>query len=224
MKIWKVILATLVIFSAGVLAGGLVVKSFQPPPQMVRQTNAVPERWMQKVLLERMKADLNLTSEQKQRVERIFAESQERMSVLWDIINPEIQTELREVREKIRAELRPDGKPELVVTRMAGIGGLDSLLQIEPRLFTRAPGTAAVAAGGTEPSKRLLREALPMMVSAIDVQKKIAAAPCVKCVKKFAPPELPNTVWLEPLKEALISAPFPDWIRTTSTSRTQVTI
>lgn len=108
MKIWKVILATLVIFSAGVLAGGLVVKSFQPLPQMVRQTNAVPERWMQKMLLERMKADLNLTPEQKQRVERIFAESQERMSVLWDIINPEIQTELREVREKIRAELRPD--------------------------------------------------------------------------------------------------------------------
>ena len=109
MKIWKVILATLVIFSAGVLAGGLVVKSFQPPPQMVRQTtNAVPERWMQKMLLERMKADLSLTPEQKQRVERIFAESQERMSVLWDIINPEIQTELREVREKIRAELRPE--------------------------------------------------------------------------------------------------------------------
>lgn len=108
MKIWKVILATLVIFSAGFLAGGLVVKSFQPPPPMVRQTNAVPERWMQKMLLDRMKADLNLTPEQKQRVERIFAESQERMSVLWDIINPEIQTELREVRGKIRAELRPE--------------------------------------------------------------------------------------------------------------------
>ena len=58
------------------------------------------------MLLERMKADLGLTSEQKHRVEKIFAESQERMSVLWDVINPEVQTELREVREKIRAELR----------------------------------------------------------------------------------------------------------------------
>ena len=108
MKIWKVILATLVIFSAGLLAGGLVVKSLQPPPQTVRQTNAVPERWMQKMLLERMKADLSLTPAQKQRVEKIFSESQERMSVLWDAINPEVQAELREVREKIRAELRAE--------------------------------------------------------------------------------------------------------------------
>ena len=108
MKIWKVILATLVIFSAGVLAGGLVVKSFQPPLPMGHQTSAVPERWMQRMLLERMKAELSLTPEQKQHIEKIFAESQGRMSELWDIINPEIQTELREVREKIRAELRPE--------------------------------------------------------------------------------------------------------------------
>lgn len=51
---------------------------------------------------------------------------------------------------------------------------------------------------------------------------KIAAMTDVKRVKKFAPPELPKTVWLEPLSEALISAPLPDWIRTTRTSRTQV--
>ena len=108
MKIWKVILATLVIFSAGLLAGGLVVKSFQPPVQPVRQTNAVPERWMQRMLLERMKAELSLTADQKQHIEKIFADSQGRMSELWDIINPEIQTELREVREKIRAELKPE--------------------------------------------------------------------------------------------------------------------
>ena len=108
MKIWKVILATLVIFCAGVLAGGLVVKSLQPPPKTARQTSPVPERWMQKMLLERMKAELSLTPEQKQHIEKIFADSQGRMSELWDIINPEIQTELREVREKIRAELRPE--------------------------------------------------------------------------------------------------------------------
>lgn len=39
---------------------------------------------------------------------------------------------------------------------------------------------------------------------------KIVAVIAVKRVKKFAPPEAPKTVWLEPPKVALISAPFPD--------------
>lgn len=38
---------------------------------------------------------------------------------------------------------------------------------------------------------------------------KIVARTDVNLTKKFAPPELPNTVWLEPPNEALISAPLP---------------
>ena len=43
-------------------------------------------------------------------------------------------------------------------------------------------------------------------------------------MKKFAPPELPKTVLLEPPSVALISAPFPDCIRTTITMRQHVMI
>ena len=67
-------------------------------------------------------------------------------------------------------------------------------------------------------------ERLPMIVRLSDVTMKIAAITEVKRVKKFAPPELPNTVWLDPAKEALISAPLPDWRRTTRTRNTQATI
>lgn len=54
--------------------------------------------------------------------------------------------------------------------------------------------------------------------------KKIAARVEVKRVKKFAPPELPKTVWLEPPRVALMSAPLPDWSKTTRTKRTHVMI
>ena len=51
---------------------------------------------------------------------------------------------------------------------------------------------------------------------------KMPASAEVNRVKKVAPPELPKTVWLEPPREALISAPFPDCISTTRINRTQV--
>jgi hypothetical protein len=66
------------------------------------------------------------------------------------------------------------------------------------------------------PSKTDFFEVPPITVRTREVTMKIAARPEVNRVKKLAPPELPKTVWLEPPKEALISAPFPDWIRTTS--------
>ncbi len=70
----------------------------------------------------------------------------------------------------------------------------------------------------------LVRDSLCMIVKVIEVSMKIAAIAAVKRVKKFAPPELPKIVWLDPPRVVLISAPLPDWIRTTRTSRTQVTI
>ena len=63
-----------------------------------------------------------------------------------------------------------------------------------------------------------------MSVRITEVTMKIVATAAVNLVKKFAPPELPKTVWLEPANDALISAPLPDWIKTTSTRRTHATI
>lgn len=102
MKIWKIILATAVIFAAGFLTGGLVSKTLRPPQ---REFVPLPSPMHQGRILERMKNELDLNPGQKERVGKIFAENHERMKILWDLINPEVQSELREVREKIRAEL-----------------------------------------------------------------------------------------------------------------------
>lgn len=61
-----------------------------------------------------------------------------------------------------------------------------------------------------------------MMVRLSEVKPKIAAKTKVVLVKKFAPPELPKTVLLDPPSEALMSAPFPDCMSTTITIKRQV--
>ncbi len=75
---------------------------------------------------------------------------------------------------------------------------------------------------GTAESKSDRFARLPMIVKLRDVMPKIAARTKVVLVKKLAPPELPKTVLLEPPSVALISAPFPDCIRTTMTMSKQV--
>lgn len=106
MKIWKVILATIVIFAAGVLAGGLIAKSLAPKPQLPKPP--VPGILSQQRFQSRLKEKLQLTPEQTNRIDRIFAESNERVRILWGLIGPELQKELQEVRDSIRAELTPE--------------------------------------------------------------------------------------------------------------------
>jgi Spy/CpxP family protein refolding chaperone len=81
---WKVILATLVLFGAGVVTGGLLVQHSilakspraQHPAGVARQTP--PSPWgMRYEFLRRMGRDLDLTQEQRDRIDKILTESQE---------------------------------------------------------------------------------------------------------------------------------------------------
>jgi hypothetical protein len=110
---WKVILATLVIYSAGLVTGGLLVRQGAPPfrrpppPPGPGLQQALPPILQQR-FLERMKVELALTSDQYQRLERLFAESRERTRIIMDLVRPELQGEVRAMREKIMAELTPE--------------------------------------------------------------------------------------------------------------------
>ncbi len=132
MKIWKVILATLVIFAAGAMTGGLFVRNTQDVPKPVQAPAGPPSPIIiQDRFLERMKRDINLTPDQFARLGRIFGESRERMKILMDLIEPETRGELAEVREKINAELRPDQREQFEQLmkypyRPGGMGGGDS--------------------------------------------------------------------------------------------------
>ena len=116
MSPWKVILATIVIFAAGVITGGVLVNRIQrperpgAPPQFARpRPEMVPTPWFaRREFLDRMDRHLNLSREQYERIARILEDSQQRTRRIVSRVNPEIQDELRHVRHEIRTELTPE--------------------------------------------------------------------------------------------------------------------
>jgi periplasmic protein CpxP/Spy len=116
-KIWKVILATLIIFGAGVVTGGLLVshidqvnriKSKSAKPTPVPGMAANPWNQRSRDLLKRMDRELNLTPDQREHIEKIINESQERTKALWKPIAPQMNKEMVKVREEIREQLTPE--------------------------------------------------------------------------------------------------------------------
>lgn len=82
MNTWKVILATLVLFGAGVITGGLLVQHTLQPgslrparPAGVSRQSAPGMRYE---FLRRMGRDLELTMEQQEKIDAILKESQEK--------------------------------------------------------------------------------------------------------------------------------------------------
>lgn len=114
MSPWKVILATLVIFCSGIAVGALLVKKksrITPVAQSFQRghTNA-PAAWnvLQKELIRKMDRELDLSREQRERIEKILKESQERTKQIREKIAPELREEVKNVREQIRSQLTPE--------------------------------------------------------------------------------------------------------------------
>jgi XapX domain-containing protein len=105
-KVWKVILATVVIFAAGALAGVLFSKARVPLPSPPKAP--VPGILSQERFQAKLKEKLELTPDQTNRVDKVFSESNERIKILWDLIGPEVQKERQVVYENIRAILTPE--------------------------------------------------------------------------------------------------------------------
>ena len=112
MNVWKPIVAALVIFAAGVVTGGLTVNLRQPSPPRSndsppKKASPLPREAQLRELSRRMQKELDLTPAQRQRVEAIIHDSQDRMKTVWDEVGPKIREEFREMRQKIRGELTP---------------------------------------------------------------------------------------------------------------------
>lgn len=114
MNPWKVIFATLVIFGAGLVVGGLVgsrtarIDAAAAKPAGVQASNPSQNRLRE--LLRRMDRELELTPEQHGHIEKIIAASQERTQKLWSPIAQEMHHETQKVCEEIREELTPEQK------------------------------------------------------------------------------------------------------------------
>jgi len=104
---WKVILATMVIFAAGVVTGGLLVRNVESHysvhrrPGAVRATQPSSPGGMRLEFLRRAQRELGLTSEQKQRIDAILKESQDRT-------RNKIREELQRTRTEFREVLTPE--------------------------------------------------------------------------------------------------------------------
>lgn len=113
MSAWKVILATLVIFGAGVVTGGLLVSyavhaNQIPPKQAYAQPAVNPWQLRNRELLRRMDRELDLTPAQRERIGKVVAESQERTKALWKPIAGPMNKEMQRLMGEIRDELTPE--------------------------------------------------------------------------------------------------------------------
>ena len=130
MNSWKVILATVVIFGAGVLTGGFLVNSIdrqhgpnspflfwrgtthdmagheQARPGDLSRPRS-PEMW-RKDFIGHLDKDLNLTPEQHAAISKIIAEGQEQNRQIWTNVAPKLRDEMEQVHQRIRAQLTPD--------------------------------------------------------------------------------------------------------------------
>jgi hypothetical protein len=128
---WKVILAAVVIFGAGVLTGGLLVnyvdhsflKNVRLPflgarlhPQMGGHDQLRPEEFprprspemLRKEFVERFDNALKLTPAQHDAIQKIITEGQEQNRQIWTNVAPKMRQEMERVHQRIRAELTPN--------------------------------------------------------------------------------------------------------------------
>lgn len=102
MSTWKVILATLVIFVAGLVTGALVVRKVAGKPA------PIPVNIVRAVALKRLTDDLDLTPAQRKEVDGILHESHERTLLLWEFVGPYFQEEYQQLNDELRSALSPE--------------------------------------------------------------------------------------------------------------------
>lgn len=100
-----VVLATVVIFGAGVVTGSLIVKKTSRP-QMAQPFWGRFETTRRAV--DELDRQSELTAKQRARIDHIIQDSQELIADYWSILEPDVQQVFRKMRESIREELTPD--------------------------------------------------------------------------------------------------------------------
>lgn len=135
MNFWKVILATVVIFGAGVMTGGLLVNSIQrqhfrnghrPPanaeshssgearePQSRTNTLTIAPRPRAPEILstnfvQQLDDALQLTSDQRASIRKIIADGQEKNRAIWTNNSAQMREVVQDVRHHVREELTAD--------------------------------------------------------------------------------------------------------------------
>jgi Spy/CpxP family protein refolding chaperone len=118
---WKVILATLAIFGAGMVTGNLLqehgvrlgcfAKPHAPPPP--RPVHPLSARGLRFDFLRHLQNQLGVTPEQRQRIDAIITQSQERTKELMKPVVPQLRKEVERAKAEFRAVLTPQQRERL---------------------------------------------------------------------------------------------------------------
>jgi hypothetical protein len=102
---WKVILATLVIFVAGLFTGSALLRKFGLGP-FPPHTRPPVQGQMREEYVRRLTQDLQLTPAQVETVSKIMAQSQEQVRVIFDQVHKDIRAVLTPDQQRLFDELR----------------------------------------------------------------------------------------------------------------------
>jgi hypothetical protein len=113
---WKVILATMVIFGTGVVTGGLLVRHVErgrdrrPPhtANAARPTQPSSPGVMRFEFLRRMQGELDLAPAQREPIDKILKEGQDRMKKIMETVEPRRREALQRTVEEFRGVLTPE--------------------------------------------------------------------------------------------------------------------
>jgi len=104
----------MVIFGMGVVTGGLLVRHVQPGRDRRPQRSGNPVRMapspgmLRFEFLRRMQRELDLSAEQREPIDRILKEGQDRMKKLMETVEPRRREELKRTIDEFRGVLTPE--------------------------------------------------------------------------------------------------------------------
>lgn len=110
---WKVVGAAVVIFGAGVISGSVATRLYQNytrPPVPARPPGGPPPPWVGQRMdfLRHLEQALGLAPDQRERIDRLIKESQQRTRELWEGFSPKLQAEMERLKKAVDAELTPE--------------------------------------------------------------------------------------------------------------------
>ena len=129
MNPWKLILATVVIFGAGIVMGGLLVNyvihsapkpahhaqtvpsaatTNRPPADHVDLAKVRQPELLSQQFVQRLDDVLQLTPPQRDAIQKIICTGQEQNHAIWTNCAAQSRQVMQEVRQQIRAQLNPD--------------------------------------------------------------------------------------------------------------------
>jgi len=156
----------MVIFGAGVITGGLLVHQTtgKKSPRMPRSAYATnmppqtvtPSQMTRMEFLVRANRELELTPQQRERIERVLREGQERSRQIWESVAPDMRKELQLVRERIKAELTPEQRRRF-----------EDLMKKQSRPGLRPGASGEMLLNSNAPARMPRRQTTPLLTNAV---------------------------------------------------------